>query len=92
MINHVVITSNLNMYRFTKEPKRLLNGIVDEFCLIFNSIKAVSRHETEFRFRFAGANSDSGSDSHLDSHSFNFELLFTILNFKLNNTITFCLD
>ena len=31
-------------------------------------------------------------DSHSDSHSFNFELLFTILNFRLNITITFWLD
>ena len=35
-----------------------------------------------------GADSDSG----VDSHSFNFEFLFTILNFRLNITITFCLD
>ena len=43
MINHVAMTSNLGMYRFTKEPKRLfVEGIVDEFCLILSSIKAVS--------------------------------------------------
>ena len=42
MINHVAITSNLDMYMFTKEPKRFFEGIVDKFCLFFSSIKAVS--------------------------------------------------
>ena len=39
MVNHVVITSNLDMYSFTKELKKLN---FDEFCLLFSSIKAVS--------------------------------------------------
>ena len=30
------------MYRFTKEPEKIVEDIVDEFCLIFSSIKAVS--------------------------------------------------
>ena len=42
MINDVIITSNVDMYRFTTEPKRFFEGIVDEFCLIFSFIKAES--------------------------------------------------
>ena len=34
--------------------------------------------ETEFRLRFAGADSDSGVDSHSDSHSFN-DILDTLI-------------
>ena len=42
MINHMAITSNLDMYMFTKEPKKIVEGIVDKFCLFFSYIKAVN--------------------------------------------------
>ena len=42
MISDMVTTSNLGMYRFTKEHEKIVEGIIDEFCLIFSSIKAVS--------------------------------------------------
>ena len=56
---------------------------IDQICKVtlFAFITAIV-HETEFRFRFAGS----------DSHAFNFGSLFTMLDFRLNITITFCLD
>ena len=35
-----------------------------------NAISTSGFHETEFRFRFAGADSDSGVDSHSDSFNY----------------------
>ena len=42
MINHVVTTSNLDMYKIHERAEKVVEGIVDEFCLIFSSIIAVS--------------------------------------------------
>ena len=43
MINHMVITRNLGIYvQIDEIAQRIVEGIVDEFCLIFSSIKAVS--------------------------------------------------
>ena len=41
MINHVVTTSNLDMYSLERAEK-IVEGTVYEFCLIFSSIGAVS--------------------------------------------------
>ena len=43
MINHVAITSNLDMYISQKlRAEKIVEGIVDKFFLFFSSIKAVS--------------------------------------------------
>ena len=42
MINHVAITSNLDMVYVHERAEKIVEGIVDKFCLFYSSIKAVS--------------------------------------------------
>ena len=43
MINHVAITSNLDIHVYVHErAEKIVEGIVDKFSLFFSSIKAVS--------------------------------------------------
>ena len=42
MISHVAITNNLEYAQIHEIAGKIVAGVVDEFCLIFSSMKAVS--------------------------------------------------